>query len=93
MYTNYCKHCHKEFKSRFKSYSCSECKSMDEDFFDEIEAYLKEFPNSNALQISEALGITAYQVLSYLKEGRLNISRGRFERISDDDGFEEGMRR
>ena len=84
MYTNLCKHCHKEFKSRFKAYSCNECKNKDEDYFDEIESYLKEYPNSNALQISEALGITAYQVLSYLKEGRLNVSRGRFERIGDE---------
>jgi hypothetical protein len=84
MYTNVCRHCHKEFKSRFKAYSCNECRKQDEDYFDKIEAYLKEYPNSNALQISEALGITAYQVLTYLKEGRLNISRGHFKRIGDD---------
>ena len=83
MHTNTCKHCHKEFKSRFKAYSCNECSQMDKDYFDEIEAYLKEYPNSNALQISEALGITAYQVLNYLKEGRLNIAKGYFERIDD----------
>jgi hypothetical protein len=84
MYTNVCKHCHKVFKSKFKAYSCEACKNIDEDHFDYIEAYLKEYPNSNALQISEALGITAFEVLHYLKEGRLNISRGHFERITDD---------
>lgn len=84
MYTNICKHCHKQFKSRIKTYSCNECSEKDADYFDKIEAYLKEYPNSNALQISEALGITAYQVLNYLKEGRLNITKGRFERINDD---------
>ncbi|HHT88800.1 MAG TPA: hypothetical protein GX002_07310 [Clostridiales bacterium] len=84
MYTNICKHCNKLFRARHKAYSCSECRDKDEDYFDKIEAYLKEYPNSNALQISEALGITAYQVLSYLQEGRLNISRGRFERIRDE---------
>lgn len=83
MYTNVCKHCHKVFSSRFKTYSCEECKKIDNDHFDDIEAYLKEFPNSNALQISEALGITAYEVLNYLKEGRLNISRGHFEKMPD----------
>lgn len=83
MYTNICRHCHKVFNSRFKAYSCEECKKIDNDHFDDIEAYLKEYPNSNALQISEALGITAYEVLNYLKEGRLNISRGHFEQISD----------
>ncbi|MDI9509599.1 MAG: hypothetical protein GX319_07080 [Clostridiales bacterium] len=83
MHNNICKHCLKQFSSRFKAYSCNECRDKDEGYFDEIEAYLKEYPNSNALQISEALGITAYQVLNYLKEGRLNINSGRFERIDD----------
>lgn len=84
IYTNICKHCHRQFRSRSKRYSCSGCKEKDENHFDEIEAYLKKYPNSNALQISEALGITAYEVLSYLKEGRLNIARGYFEQIRDD---------
>lgn len=83
MYTNVCKHCRKVFMSRNKTYSCDSCKQVDSDHFDDIEQYLKEFPNSNALQISEALGITAYEVLNYLKEGRLNISRGHFERLPE----------
>jgi hypothetical protein len=70
--------------SRFKAYTCEECRQMDSSHFDDIETYLKEYPNSNALQISEALGITAYEVLNYLKEGRLNISKGHFEQLPDD---------
>jgi len=81
MQTNVCKHCHKIFQSRFKTYSCNECKKIDSDHFDDIETYLKEYPNSNALQISETLGITAYEVLNYLKEGRLHVSRGLFEQL------------
>lgn len=84
MYTNVCKHCQKVFLSRFKTYTCEECKQLDSDHFDDIEAYLREYPNSNAIQISEALGITAFEVLNYLKEGRLNVSRGHFERLSDE---------
>jgi hypothetical protein len=69
--------------SRIKAYSCENCRQLDSDHFDDIESYLREYPNSNALQISEALGITAYEVLHYLKEGRLNISRGHFEQLPD----------
>lgn len=83
MYTNVCKHCQKVFKYKFKTYSCSECKQLDAEQFDDIELYLKEFPNSNALQISEALGITAFEVLNYVKEGRLNMARGYFEKLPD----------
>jgi hypothetical protein len=71
------------FLSRLKAYTCEECRKTDDDHFDDIEAYLKEYPNSNALQISEALGITAYEVLNYLKEGRLNIARGHFEKLPE----------
>lgn len=88
MYTNICKHCLKQFKSRTSSFTCNECKLKDEDYFDMIEVYLKEYPNSNALQVSEALGITAYQVLNYLKEGRLNINRGYFEQIDEDKEYD-----
>ena len=83
MYTNVCKHCHKVFSSRFKTYACEDCRQVDADHFDDIEAYLKEYPNSNALQISKALGITAFEILNYLKEGRLNVSRAYFEILTD----------
>lgn len=81
MYTNVCKHCHKVFQSRIKMYSCKACKAEDENHFDEIEEYLKKFPNSNALQISEELGITAYEVLKYQQEGRLCQVRGKFSKL------------
>ena len=49
MYDNICKHCHKQFKSRMKTYTCKDCSKLDEDYFDKIEEYLKKYPNSNAL--------------------------------------------
>lgn len=82
MYTNVCKHCHKVFQYKFKAYSCKECKETDFSQFDDIEAYLKEFPNSNALQISESLGITAFEVLGFLKEGRLSTTKGIFSKLN-----------
>jgi len=88
LYTNVCKHCFKTFKSRYKRNTCLDCIGLDDAHFDEIEAYLKKYPNSNALQISEALGITAFEVLNYLKEGRLELGRGYFESI-DEVNFED----
>ena len=81
MYTNVCKHCRKVFKSRIKQYTCGDCEHTDNLFFDGIYDYLKKYPNSNALQISEALGISPYEVIQYMSEGRLSVSRGRFEKL------------
>ena len=81
MYTNICKHCRKVFKSRVKQYTCGACENTDNLFFDAIYNYLKKYPNSNAIQISEALGISSYEVIQYMREGRLSVSRGRFEKL------------
>ncbi len=83
MYTNICKHCHTVFQSRIRTYSCKSCKRLDESHFDDIEEYLKKYPNSNALQISEELGIMAYEVLQYMQEGRLMKVHGTFSKIKD----------
>ena len=53
MYTNVCKHCHKVFHSKIRTLCCKDCRAEDEDQLDDIVKYLKEYPNSNALQISE----------------------------------------
>lgn len=83
MYTNVCKHCHKVFLSKFKSYSCEDCRTVNDKHFDDIENYLKEFPNSNALQIADALGISAYEVVNFINEGRLSVSRGKLSKLPD----------
>lgn len=81
MYTNVCKHCYKLFSSRTKRFCCRECSEKDAYHFDEIEEYLKKYPNSNAIQIAEELGITAYEVLKYLQEGRLCQVKGTFSKL------------
>ena len=81
LYTNVCKHCKNVFKLKIRTLCCKECRHLDEDQFDDIMAYLKEYPNSNALQISEELGIEAYVIVKYLEEGRLKIARGEFSEL------------
>lgn len=85
LYTCVCKHCFKVFRSRIQTMCCKECRGKDENHFDDIEQYLKRYPNSNALQISEELGIHPYIILKYLDEGRLNISHGTFHRLEEED--------
>lgn len=76
-----CKHCLKAFQSRVFSMTCDNCKQIDEEIFDRMTEYLKEYPHSNAINIAEALGIKASLVLKYVDEGRLVQSKGHFERL------------
>ena len=81
MYTNKCKFCGKPFISKIKAMTCVSCKQLDDDLFTKIEEYLRRFPNSNAIQIAEGVGISALDVLQYIDEGRLQISKGEFRRL------------
>lgn len=83
LYTNVCKHCHKVFKLKIRTFTCKECRALDENQFEDIETYLRLYPNSNALQIAEELGIHVYKILKYLEEGRLQKSQGTFSQLSD----------
>lgn len=85
MYTNVCKHCFKVFKSKIRTTTCKECRVADEDQFDDVEQYLRLYPNSNALQISEELGIPAYTIIKYLDEGRLRITKGDFSKLPEEE--------
>lgn len=81
MEVSVCKHCKKVFMSKYKLYTCKECKQKDDDLFDRVIDYLKKFPNSNAIQISEALEVQAYEITKFLDEGRLEITKGSFEKM------------
>lgn len=80
MQLNMCKHCHKVFYNNQKLSTCENCKNRDDELFGRIEEYLMKYPNSNAIQISEGLKIQAYEVLSFIDEGRLTIAKGYFEK-------------
>jgi hypothetical protein len=62
---------------------CEECKILDDKLFEQIEKYLLEYPNSNALQIADALKIQPFKVISFIDEGRLTMVEGKFEQIKD----------
>ncbi|MCH5273796.1 MAG: hypothetical protein J1E35_08995 [Lachnospiraceae bacterium] len=81
MKQNRCKYCGSEFQSPDTRVVCNNCKWIDEALFSSIERYLKKYPNSNALQISEGLEISLYEVIRFIDEGRLEFSRGKFERL------------
>ena len=76
-----CKHCGKEYEGPKNTCTCNACKDIDHMIFTQIRVYLKKFPNSNAVQIAEGLGISANLVLKYIDEGRLYFGKGKFKKL------------
>lgn len=83
MYTSVCKHCKKIFRAPMHTVCCNECRQFVKDPFDDVKSYLKEFPNSNAMQIAEALGIPVNVIIQYIDDGFLCPVKGHFEKIQD----------
>ena len=81
MKLNRCKYCDCVFQSPDTRVVCNACRPIDEALFSSIEEYLKKYPNSNAIQISDGLGINVYEIIRFIDEGRLQFSKGKFERL------------
>jgi len=76
-----CHYCGKMFRSMFDGTVCPKCKPIDDLLFERIENYLKKYPNSNALEISDGLEIPVFEVTRFIDSGRLVVNRGRFDRM------------
>ena len=81
MHYSKCKFCGTVFRTRKVENLCKNCKVIDENLFSKIEDYLRQFPHSNAMQIAEGCGISVLDVLQYIDEGRLQLSKGEFRRL------------
>lgn len=79
-----CVHCKKIFQSRIKRKVCSECSKKEDEMFLKIKEYLKQYPNSNAMQIAEGLEINVMSVLYFIDEGRLSIVNGSFSKLENE---------
>ena len=81
MHYSKCKFCGTVFRTRKVENLCENCKVIDENLFSKIEEYLRKFPHSNVMQIAEGCGISVLEVLQYIDEGRLLLSKGEFKKL------------
>ena len=81
MHMSKCKFCGTVFVTKKVETICKNCIPIDEALFSKIEDYLRQFPHSNAMQIAEGCGISVLEVLQYIDEGRLQLSKGEFKRL------------
>ena len=78
-----CRHCKKLFTSVIKRQVCEECDKKEDQLFQQIKEYLRQYPNSNAMQIAEGLEINVMSVLHFIDEGRLSVVTGGFSKLKE----------
>ena len=78
-----CRHCKKLFTSAVRRQVCEECAKKEEELFRRIKEYLRQYPNSNAMQIAEGLEINVMSVLYFIDEGRLSMVTGSFSKLKE----------
>lgn len=53
--------------------SCQVCGQNDMDEYQLIRNYVRSYPNSNAMQIANATGISVSKILRFIKNGSLTV--------------------
>lgn len=67
-----CKHVFTYINSPY----CPKCEKEEELLFDAVRLYIRENPSCTMSEVVEATGVSMKKITRYLKEGRLEISKG-----------------
>ncbi len=70
-----CPRCGKVF-TYLTSPVCPACEKKEEDVFQSIKKYIEEHPLALLAEIADELKVPPKRILSYIKEGRLQVSSG-----------------
>ena len=54
---------------------CNHCVDTERADYYTVRNYLRSFPNSNAMQVANATGISVSKILKYVREGALAITQ------------------
>lgn len=65
-----CEKCGKLFNYIGRDF-CPDCWEQEEALFDQVRAYIQKNPGCNLTEVGEKTGISAYKILSFLREGKL----------------------
>lgn len=68
-----CKHCKKLYATFNHSSYCENCAQAEEEIFRKVRDFLYARPNSDAITISNATGVSPNKIFEYVREGRVDI--------------------
>lgn len=52
---------------------CKTCYASDLDDYRTVREYLRAYPNSNAMQVANATGISVSKIMKYIRDGSLTV--------------------
>jgi len=55
---------------------CPDCVKEDETVFEDVRTFIKDNPDSALAIVAEKTGVSAKKIMRYIREGRLEVSRG-----------------
>jgi flagellar operon protein (TIGR03826 family) len=70
----YCRQCRKMFQYVAGSVLCPVCKKIDEEEFEKVRNFLRDFPGANMQEVSSNTGVSPNKINRWLKEERLEVS-------------------
>ena len=70
-----CPRCGKVFM-KLREPICPDCVKAEEQNFEEVRAYVKEYPNRSINEVSEATNVSVKRILRYVREGKLEATAG-----------------
>lgn len=70
-----CPKCGRLFQ-KFSEPLCESCTKEEEALFESVRTYLNDNPNCKVEDLSKETGASAKKILKWLKEGRLEVSKG-----------------
>lgn len=69
-----CKGCRRMFQYVSGPVLCHVCRSLDEEEFQKVRDFLKEFPGATMQEVSTNTGVSPNKISRWLKEERLEVS-------------------
>lgn len=69
-----CRRCKKIFMYVTGVQLCDACKRLDEEDFEKVRSFVRDFPGATVQEVSKETGVPTQMIYRYLKEGRLEVS-------------------
>lgn len=69
-----CRKCKKIFMYATGSQICDVCKKAEEEEFDRVRIFLRDFPGASIQEVSESTEVSTQLIYKFLKDGRIEVS-------------------